>query len=235
MHYVPGKVATGRSGLVHLAVHILSVIANSAGSERTFSDFGVIHTKRRNRQGPQKVHKTTLVRSDIHRENAAAGLTSGRLKRSFGPGTLPTHNHGNATQGKPGSVSEISDDNIDEDVDFREIGRELMNDAFQSTIEPPNPDEDEGPEASTCAAPPQTGANTPAPSASRSQGSRSSVHSRTQTCIPLEKLFAYPDPSQPADTLEFFWHGGIRNLEEEKAMYSLIHELLTPTASSTAN
>ncbi|OAX30679.1 hypothetical protein K503DRAFT_806888 [Rhizopogon vinicolor AM-OR11-026] len=35
----------GISGLIHLAMHILSIVPNSAATERIFSQFGVIHTK----------------------------------------------------------------------------------------------------------------------------------------------------------------------------------------------
>ncbi|KAJ6460339.1 ribonuclease H-like domain-containing protein [Mycena sanguinolenta] len=53
---------TGQAGLIALAVHVLSILPNSTGPERAFSEFGMIHTKRRNRLAPEKVHKTSLVR-----------------------------------------------------------------------------------------------------------------------------------------------------------------------------
>lgn len=54
----------GVSGLIHLAMHILSIVPNSAATERIFSQFGVIHTKLRNRLDPEKVRKQALVKSD---------------------------------------------------------------------------------------------------------------------------------------------------------------------------
>ena len=56
---------SGRNALVKLAIYILTIIANSAGCERTFSDFGIIHTKPRNKLDAKKVHKTGLVKMDL--------------------------------------------------------------------------------------------------------------------------------------------------------------------------
>jgi hypothetical protein len=57
----------GRHGLVHLAMRILSVVPNSAGVERLFSLFGIVHSKLRNRLSPQVVQKSTLVKADTER------------------------------------------------------------------------------------------------------------------------------------------------------------------------
>jgi hypothetical protein len=65
---------TGRAGFIALAVRILSILPNSAGPERVFSEFGMIHTKRGNRLDPEKVHKTSLLRSDCMKTHAANGL-----------------------------------------------------------------------------------------------------------------------------------------------------------------
>ncbi|KAJ7135463.1 ribonuclease H-like domain-containing protein [Mycena crocata] len=59
-----GTTQTGRSGFIHLAIRILSILPNSAGPERVFSVFGITHTKHRNRLEPQKVHDATTVRMD---------------------------------------------------------------------------------------------------------------------------------------------------------------------------
>ncbi|OJA14887.1 hypothetical protein AZE42_12642 [Rhizopogon vesiculosus] len=54
----------GASGLIHLAMHILSIVPNSTATEHIFSQFGVIHTKLRNCLDPEKVHKQALVKSN---------------------------------------------------------------------------------------------------------------------------------------------------------------------------
>ena len=55
---------SGRNCLVKLAIRILSVIANSGSCERAFSDFGISHTKLRNKLNAEKVHKTSVVKMD---------------------------------------------------------------------------------------------------------------------------------------------------------------------------
>ncbi|OJA15780.1 hypothetical protein AZE42_12925 [Rhizopogon vesiculosus] len=54
----------GVSGLIHFAMHILSIVPNSAATECIFSQFGVIHTKLRNRLHLEKVRKEPLVKSN---------------------------------------------------------------------------------------------------------------------------------------------------------------------------
>jgi len=75
---------SGRNGLVKLAIHILSIIANSTGCKRAFSNFGIIHTKHHNKLSAEKVHKTGIYKMSIRRAHAEAGLTRPRRKRAFG-------------------------------------------------------------------------------------------------------------------------------------------------------
>ncbi|KAJ7034526.1 ribonuclease H-like domain-containing protein [Mycena alexandri] len=75
------KSLCGRAGFVVLVVRNLSILPNSAGPERVFSEFGMIHTKHRNCLNPQKVHNTSLVRADQMRAHAAAGLIPKRQLR----------------------------------------------------------------------------------------------------------------------------------------------------------
>ncbi|EIW55395.1 uncharacterized protein TRAVEDRAFT_131744, partial [Trametes versicolor FP-101664 SS1] len=76
-------VCPGRNGVAKLAIRILSVVANSAGVECAFSDFGRIHTKARNRLTTKTVHDTGTLRLAIRREHAVAGLSTRRLKRKL--------------------------------------------------------------------------------------------------------------------------------------------------------
>ncbi|KDQ48947.1 hypothetical protein JAAARDRAFT_187260 [Jaapia argillacea MUCL 33604] len=102
----------GRNGLVQLAIRILSIVANSAGIERIFSCKGIIQTARRTRLHSDKVHKTVVLKQDLHRRHSEAGLLKPRQKRKFG--AL--------------DISEPSDD--EEDVaNFRSIATVLINDA----------------------------------------------------------------------------------------------------------
>ena len=65
----------GCNSIVKLAMYILSVIANSAGTERAFSDFGITHTKQCNKLDPEKVHKTGVLKMDLRHAHNEAGLT----------------------------------------------------------------------------------------------------------------------------------------------------------------
>ncbi|KAF8269571.1 ribonuclease H-like domain-containing protein [Lactarius quietus] len=69
---------TGRNRLTILAIHILSVVANSAGCERAFSHMGLVHTGIRSKLGVEKVRKTTMVGMDIKRSHLEAGLVHSR-------------------------------------------------------------------------------------------------------------------------------------------------------------
>ncbi|KAF8969027.1 ribonuclease H-like domain-containing protein, partial [Flammula alnicola] len=58
------KPPMGRNSLTKLAIHILSVIANSAGCEHSFSIFGNIHMKTQNKLDTTMVHKTGIAKMD---------------------------------------------------------------------------------------------------------------------------------------------------------------------------
>lgn len=55
----------GQNGLVKLAMRIYTVVANSAGCELVFSNFGITHTKLRNKLDAEKVHKSGVVGMEI--------------------------------------------------------------------------------------------------------------------------------------------------------------------------
>ncbi|KAJ7637806.1 ribonuclease H-like domain-containing protein [Mycena rosella] len=72
-----------RNRLVKLALWVLSIVANSAGSERGFSKFGLFLTKLRSQLSIQKVKKMTNVDMDLKRQHEELGLTTDRIKRKF--------------------------------------------------------------------------------------------------------------------------------------------------------
>ncbi|EJD35808.1 hypothetical protein AURDEDRAFT_40584, partial [Auricularia subglabra TFB-10046 SS5] len=74
--------ASGAGRLALLATRLLSVVPNSAGTERIFSLFGFVHTKHRNRLTKDKVRKQVLVRVDTARRYGS-GVNHSR-KRKFG-------------------------------------------------------------------------------------------------------------------------------------------------------
>ena len=52
---------TGCNRLIKLAIHVLSVVTNSASCKRAFSHMGLVHTGIRSKLGVEKVCKTTMV------------------------------------------------------------------------------------------------------------------------------------------------------------------------------
>ncbi|PCH37394.1 hypothetical protein WOLCODRAFT_84289, partial [Wolfiporia cocos MD-104 SS10] len=52
----------GRNGLVALAMHILSIVLNSAATERIFSAMGIVHSDIRNRLDAERVCHTVLLK-----------------------------------------------------------------------------------------------------------------------------------------------------------------------------
>ncbi|KAH9954167.1 ribonuclease H-like domain-containing protein [Lactifluus volemus] len=68
---IPAGQKQGWNCLVKLAVHILSIVANSAGCERVSSEMGIVQTKYRSRLGLDKVRKTALIQMDIKRHHVA--------------------------------------------------------------------------------------------------------------------------------------------------------------------
>jgi hAT family C-terminal dimerisation region len=65
---------TGCNCLTKFAIHILSVVANSAGCERAFSHMGLVHTSIRSKLGVEKVRKATMVGMDIKQMHLEARL-----------------------------------------------------------------------------------------------------------------------------------------------------------------
>ena len=102
---------TGHNRLTKLAIHILSVVANSAGCERAFSHMGLVHTGIHSKLGIEKVRKATAVRMDIKQTHIEAGLLRSRGKRSF------------TYQG------DLADDliNIEDPLDFDQLSQPVVN------------------------------------------------------------------------------------------------------------
>ncbi|THU84866.1 hypothetical protein K435DRAFT_869853 [Dendrothele bispora CBS 962.96] len=64
--------SNGVNGMVRLAMRILSIVPNSASTERVLSRFGSIHTKSRNRLHAEKVRSMTIVAQQIERTHGIA-------------------------------------------------------------------------------------------------------------------------------------------------------------------
>ncbi|KAH8981951.1 ribonuclease H-like domain-containing protein, partial [Lactarius hatsudake] len=77
----------GRNLLVKFAKHILSIIPNSAGCERTFSQMGITHSKLRNRMALDTCHKTITVKMDLRRSQKEDGPSQTRSRKRKHPET----------------------------------------------------------------------------------------------------------------------------------------------------
>ncbi|KII89273.1 hypothetical protein PLICRDRAFT_175485 [Plicaturopsis crispa FD-325 SS-3] len=205
----PATPRNGPQGLIKLAIRLLSVIGNSAGCERAFSDFGVIHTKRQNRMAAEKTHKIAVVKMELRRAHVAAGLTRPRRKRAFGeredqptPSTTPDEATSSNTE-----VDDTSDFEGDSDpANFQTLADDLIRDSInardEQELDPPA---------------------MPRPSRG--------------TKTPLIDLFRFPrnpageidgtDAASDAGGLAFYWRGGVVNLDKELAAYDLLHDLNT--------
>ncbi|GJE84312.1 hypothetical protein PsYK624_003880 [Phanerochaete sordida] len=224
------QVSRGRNGVVRLAVRILSAIVNAGGCERTFSAFGVIHTKLRNHLAPDKVHKTAVVGQDLHEQHIEEGLIPAhRPKRKFGsdyPSATPSLDLSLPSREAPAiDVPPADAEDIDVECDFLQLARQLRSEA--EAVEA----DDASPEGADPSAPVEDDnlAAQPAASDTPSETPRQSQRSRaSRTSIPLAQLFAYPNASSSdsqnsaQSALNFFWAGGIKNLEDELAAYEIL-------------
>ncbi|CAE6478675.1 unnamed protein product [Rhizoctonia solani] len=205
----------GRHQLAYLATHILSIVANSAGCERLFSEMGNIHTKRRNRLAYNKVFDTAVVRMDLKRKHAAEGLTRSRLKRQFGPQKIepafsPVVSASQIDQNDE-AAEEIADvDMMDEDpgIDFRAVAAQLRQDVLDD--EDPSDDEE---------LPPADSITNPR-SLEGLRPKRVRLFFGTRVAIELKELFDY-ETGDDKEGLGFFKQAGLVNLEKELEIYNL--------------
>lgn len=213
---------SGRNCLVRLAIRILSVIANSGGCERAFSDFGITHTKLRNKLNAEKVHKTSVVKMDRRQSHSEAGLLRARRKRKFGVDNEPSPT--------PTSLTPADFDSSHEDsLNFDALADQLIHDAG-AQADGAIDSEDEQIEASESIQ--QTPHSlavqvTPQPSSTSCRSQRSSKSKG----IPLSSLFSFSDPCTHS-RLQFYWTTGLRNLERETIVLDLQHDTSAPETES---
>jgi hypothetical protein len=212
----------GRNRLAKLALHILSVIANSAGCERAFSHMGLVHTAIRSKLSVDKVRKTTVIGMDIKREHIEAGLVQPRGHRNF---KAPE-----SSDGAPKTCStDFDPSDFEEALDFNQLAKELIEDAAAAD---PDSDSDTDPNK----LPPLTirlpvhavQAALPNPTPSRQSTTI------PKTAIPLKSLFIFPiDRNSPSTGMDCFWQGGIKNLDKEMEAYDILCSSQESAASET--
>ena len=137
-------------GLPRLATCLLSVTPTTADTERLFSDFGITHTRHRNRLNPETVHKSAVVRMSLRRSHAARGFIPRRLKRKLtadGSSYEPSRPDLSIT-GVPSSdlSSDLAEDTGMDPSDFQQLSEGLVKAAIDSraNMEEDDDDDDEG-------------------------------------------------------------------------------------------
>jgi hypothetical protein len=218
---------TGRNRLTKLAIHILSVVANSAGCERAFSHMGLVHTGIRSKLGVEKVRKTTMVGMDIKRTHLEAGLLHKRGKRKF------TSEAGVQLEGPNDDPESAADylnigDQDDDLLDFDQLSEHLIAGAASANADKDVGDDlddtDEIPSAVTVQAPSGPLMITIPPYNPATQPAQATGVKKT--CIPLKILFNYPTGTElPSEGMNSFWKGGIENLEKEMEAYDILSGL----------
>ncbi|QRV84724.1 hAT family dimerization protein [Ceratobasidium sp. AG-Ba] len=203
---------SGRHQLAHLAIHVLSIVANSAGCERLFSEMGHIHTKRRAQLTFGKVFDTAVVRMDLKRKHAAEGMTRARLQRQFGslsidPTSSVDHNSESNSDQHDETAEQIADtDMMDEDPAAHDITA-LAARLHQDVLDDEDPLDEES----------ETAVKTEPGAVSRP----SRTFFGTQTAIPLAELFNYSHSGPEGQGLDAFMKGGLVNLQKELEIYDL--------------
>ena len=200
---------TSRNHLMKLAIHILSIVANSAGCERAFSHMGLVHTGIHSKLGVKKVCKTTMVGMDIKCMHHEAGLLYTRGKQNF---TTEARAQEPDNNGSTSTVDYFDISDRDNDLlDFDQLSEHLIVGAASANADKDmgnDLDENKLPLAVAVQAPsgplmitiPPLNSATLAPQATQAK----------KTCIPLKILFDYPvNIDMASEGMNSFWRGGI--------------------------
>ncbi|CUA68261.1 Zinc finger BED domain-containing protein 4 [Homo sapiens] [Rhizoctonia solani] len=214
----PDELNTGRQQLIHLAINILSIVANSAGCERLFSEMGYTQSKRRSRLSNEKTFDTAVVRMELKRNHAAAGLTRARLRRQFGlPLTkletvpLPDSKKEDEHDETAEELAEIDTDDELTTNSIRKLAEKLAQDVNDDS-DLPDSDDDAG---GSLIEPEQQTNMGPRPKRVR-------LFFGTQYPIPLRDLFNYNAPDLEGQGLNIFKNAGLSNLQKELEAYDLL-------------
>ena len=174
------------------------------GCKRAFSDFGIIHTKPQNKLSAEKVHKTSTLKMDIRRAHVDAGFICPRCKRVFGE--------------IDEADSELAEPSVPDtnNSDFNELTCQLVRDSETADSN----DDSVLNFIPTICVPPH-------PQHANSSTMESTQWSRSPSLlIPLKSLFDYSMTSNTnaGAGLDFYWKGGLKNLNRELAAYDLLCE-----------
>ncbi|KZV99187.1 hypothetical protein EXIGLDRAFT_831738 [Exidia glandulosa HHB12029] len=207
-----GKIENGTTQLARLAALVLSIVANSAETERLWSRMGIIHTKLRNRLGAQKVHDTAMIKMDIQREHIARGRLRPRAKRKIGSDNEP------AAVAQPSEPVQRASPSL---VDAEEAETESALD-LATRLQRELDDDDEDEDMDIPAEDTSSSSTTDAPTTPAAR--RVIVYFGTQRPLKLAELFDYTKTTTTptAVGLDVFWKAASANLQQELTFYDLL-------------
>ena len=187
-------------------MHLFAVIANSAGCEHVFSNFGIAHTKLWNKIDAEWVHKMAVVGMELKHVDCEAGLAHNHKKQKSGMDNTvavdlpPTNPYlPNNTDSDTTEFHQYADNLIWEAQDDNNVPEDAIS---PLTIPTGTAGEPQTPHA------PCQQCTTPASSSSL-----------WKTHILLAKLFNYT--LSPEDGLEFYCPGSKKNLEVDLVAHEL--------------
>ena len=211
----------GANGLVKFALRILSIVPNSAMTERFFSRLGIVQNKYRNRMHSERARKVVLIKAECDR---IYGTGRSHRPRHFGrtdpdsdsnsedEQVLPTTA---TTNGPLATLEAEGASNTTTSASFLELASELIASAEADDGEAPESDDEdvsEPPTLSTVASHDQSSLPLP-----------EGVPVPRSEALTLRHLFRYPSnplASSDENILAAFWNASKQNLEEEVNRYN---------------
>ncbi|KAF8750324.1 hypothetical protein RHS01_09373 [Rhizoctonia solani] len=218
-HIACGPVS-GVQQLAKLAAHVLSIVPNSAGCERLFSQMGIIHSKLRNRLHEESVQKLMRLKLSIRGQQERAGRLKPRgTKRYQLVKALETTEEDIDTDG-----DSLGKENTETEVDYEPMDTRQV---LGALIDDVNNDEDIETETQI-----EAHQNSSTPDIGQSIDEEAPPNSIEQRRIifiwsreiTLDQLFNFsPTPStQPSWSHAYkVWTGGVANLADEMHHYGL--------------
>jgi hypothetical protein len=188
---------------------------------------GLVHTAIRSRLSVDKVRKTTVVGMDIKREHIDAGLIRPRAHRNFeAPTSSNTMPETASTDFEPSEFEDV--------LDFDQLAEQLIEEAANDT----DSDSDTDDPSSAPVPTPSLTIRLPVQAIQAALPDSTLPKPVSKTAIPLKLLFTFPaDRNSPSTGMDYFWKGGIKNLDKEMEAYEILwsnQESTSETGTSVA-
>jgi len=180
---------------------------------------GLVHTAIRSKLSIDKVRKTTILGMDLKREHINAGLVQPRTHRHF---EAPTSNPTGPEAGS--TVTDFEPSDFEDVLDFDQLAEQLIEEAADDDIGSATDldTDDNGPPPPTIPTPALT-IRLPVHAIQAALPDSTPPRAVPKTAIPLKLLFIFPtDRNSPSTGTDYFWQGGIKNLDREIEAYEIL-------------